>query len=209
MRRRLPAGAARKSLLSHLAQRCGLLGSAEFQAAQKSVVAMNAGSLGRYDLAMLRLRGRIISVQPADREDSAVLAVFERLATAAKWDEAARAIDVYYSAQPAADGRWALVRLKIRQAVYDEDQRLAARRTLGGGLSAAIRAALTDAIAILKDGSESNRAVGIDLTGSLISRYSGLGRGDLAEAVLAAVADPEQHSDYDNAPDVFDAVNMS
>ena len=49
----------------------------------------------------------------------------------------------------------------------------------------AITTALTDVIAILKDDSAWNRAVAIVLTGSLISRYSSLGRGDLARWLAA------------------------
>lgn len=188
---KVPPGTSQKSLLAAVAQRCATLGSAAFQKASQSVVVVDAGGLGKYDLATLRLRARIVSVYPDGKGDPVAMGIFERLAVAAKWDDAATAINLYYSLQPEVDGRWALARLKIRRAVYDEDRLLAARRALGENLSEAIQATLTESIAILEDDSDANRAAGIDLLGSLVTRYLTLGRSDLSVAVIDTLSHPE------------------
>lgn len=189
---KLPPGPAEQTVLALISQNCTTLGAAAFQKASQSVVVVNGGGLGKYDTATLLLSARIQARYPTDKaSNAAAMGIFERLAVAAKWDDAARAIDIYYSGQPDVDDGWALARLKIRRAIYDEDRLLAARRTLGGGLSNLIKEVLAESIAILEDGSETNRAAGIDLAGGLISRYTTLGRSDLADAVLATMADPE------------------
>ena len=153
---------------------------------------MNAGGLGRYDIATLNLAAQIRARYANDKAShSAAMGIFERLAEAAKWEDAAKAIGIYYAGQPDVDEGWALARLKIRRAIYDEDRLLAARRALGDGLSVLMKEVLAESIAILEDGSDTNRAAGIDLAGGLISRYATLGRSDLADAVLATMADPE------------------
>lgn len=137
---RLPPGPAEQTVLALISQNCATLGSAEFQKASKSVVVVDGGGLGRYDIASLLLSARIQARYPADAaSNAAAMSIFERLAVAAKWDDAAKAIDIFYSGQPDVDDGWALARLKIRRAIYDEDRLLAARRTLGGGLSNLIK----------------------------------------------------------------------
>ena len=189
---RLAPGDPERTVLTVIAKNCASLGQTAFQKASKAVVVIDAGGLGKYDIATLNLAARIQARYSGDAaSNTAAMGIFERLAVAAKWDDAAKAIGIYYSQQPDVDSGWALARLKIRRAVYDEDRLLAARRTLGNGLSDLIKEVLADSIKILEDGSDANRSVGIELVGGLISRYSSLGRSDLASAVLGTVANPE------------------
>jgi len=189
---KLAPGDPERTVLTVIAKNCAALGQTAFQKASKAVVVIDAGGLGKYDIATLNLAARIQARYTSDAaSNTAAMGIFERLAVAAKWDDAAKAIGIYYSQQPDVDSGWALARLKIRRAVYDEDRLLAARRTLGNGLSDLIKEVLADSINILEDGSDANRSVGIELVGGLISRYSSLGRSDLASAVLGTVANPE------------------
>ncbi len=133
---KLPPGPGEQTVLGMIAQNCVSLGLAEFQKASQSVVVVNAGGLGRYDIATLNLAAQIRARYANDEAShSAAMGIFERLAEAVKWEDAAKAIGIYYAGQPDVDEGWALARLKIRRAIYDEDRLLAARRALGDGRS--------------------------------------------------------------------------
>lgn len=191
----LPAGPWRFNLRNFFAQELAALGAEEFaKAAAGGTVDANA-KLNRYDMGAIQLTAGLLAEYPENA--SGVLpqadTIINRYVGADQWAAAVDATTKLFATVKTDVGKWALARLKGRQAAHDEDALLAAQHKLPDQLSPKITDVLTSAVAIVKaDSRDANRDAAISLAGTLIARYAALDRQDLAEAVIALVAQDDR-----------------
>lgn len=187
----LPPGEAHRTLLIGLASRHARVGLKLVQESRSAVVRNPDATLNVHDSAALALFSLTVGQYPSDPQASkAADEIIARYTTADEWAQARQALELFYAGQEGVDGRWAQVRLTIRQATRTEEQLLAARRTIGAALSEQIQAAIAAAVAIVNESqTPANRTIAIQIAGTLVNRYAGLERDDLSGAVIAAVGE--------------------
>lgn len=189
---RFPPGKAHARLLAFLVAHFAILGEKNFQEAAATLAADANKALGAFDLAALAVAAQASALYPADTQIRATAeSILERYAGAERWEAASDAAARYFAGQPGDAARWSMVRLKIRQALAAEDKRLAANRLLEKTLTPLVKEALAESIQILGARPDKlNRSLAASIAGDLVTRYVRLERLDLAEAAIAAAADP-------------------
>lgn len=189
---RFPPGKAHARLLAFLVAHYAIVGEKKFQEAAATLAADANQSLGAFDLAALAVAAQASALYPADTQIRATAeSILERYVAAERWEAASDAAARYFAGQPGDAARWSMVRLKIRQALVAEDKRLAANRLLEKTLTPLVKEALAESIQILAARPDKlNRMQAASIAGDLVARYVRLERLDLAEASIAAVADP-------------------
>jgi TolA-binding protein len=187
----LPPGEAHRTLLVGLGARHAAIGASEFQKSRSAVLRDPDAALDVHDSVALTMFSLVVGQYPADATATkAADKIVARYTTADEWTQASQALTLFYAGQAGVDGRWAQVRLAIRQAARTEERLLAARRTIGAALSEQITEALVAAVAIVNESATPvNRQIAIQIAGSLASRYAGLQRDDLSGSVIAAVGE--------------------
>ena len=167
------------------------LGAKAFRQAAATLDAAANSAPNRFDRAALVLYGRMSPKQgPGDPGLAGAQKIFDRYASTLKWTAVETAMSLFY-AEGGEDAAWALASLKVRRTIVEEDKLLNARKALGDKLAAPLAEALAEVKKMVPAAPESaQRQRAISLAQSLVTRYEALDRGDLAEAVIAALAEP-------------------
>jgi TolA-binding protein len=193
----LPAvapGPAHQRLLATLAGKYAQLGQKAFAEAAASLSPKANLTLNPDDETALILAAALRIAYPATAPGAAVMeGILERYAAAGKWSAAERAAALYYRQEISNAGRWAAVRLLLRQGLADEDKRLAANQGLAAALNANVAEALKQARSVLLANlDEPTKNQMVALADPLVWRYVGLNRYDLATAVIDTVSPPTE-----------------
>jgi len=183
----LRVGPADARLAASFAAAYAQLGNKTFaEAASRNVSPI---PVNRFDRAALGLYARLSRLYPADAASwNAGLVVVERYAARSEWASAAEASAILHSRLSGSAGKWATVRLMLRQAAHEEDARRTAHRKLDDKLPATVRSAIAQAVAIFAAEGEPARSMLTSVLQPLAARYVSLGRADLADAVVTEVA---------------------
>lgn len=186
----LPPGVPHSHLVKSLGERAAQLGLKAFQASIATLSPDANTSLNKFDAAAVSLYSITANLYPLDPNSNvAAAALIDRYAAASKWGAATEAATLYYGAQNGEAIRWALVVLKVRQAMYAEDRLLAANRQLGKELSPQVKEILADALKVIEAyPGKSSKQSAANVAERLVVRYAELQRIDLAEAVIAAAS---------------------
>lgn len=186
------SGPSRLRWLTTLARKCADIGAKKFAEAAATLAADANDKLNVYDQTALWIIGDV-NVQFPQEKGAPQLAteIIDRYLRAEQFaaaSDATKALFTYHPNPKAVE--WSLLRLKIRQAQYEEQQLLAGNRKLAAVLNPLIKEALAAAFAELKTHptKEHRRSV-VGLLNPLVERYDGLDRRDLADAVIALAAE--------------------
>jgi|GEM_PF-2094587 len=179
---RLPPYESRKALLTTLAKLAEQLGNEEFAKAAAAQDPKANEALNRYDLLALHLHG--MAAGPAQP-------ILDRYIQTDRWVAALDGAIRYHSMQSLLAGRWAVVRIKLARAAHIEQRLIAQNRQLAKELSADVKEALVDAMAILREQpTAAHREMVLGLAEPLLQRYGSINRADLTEAIIAVVTVP-------------------
>ncbi len=174
-----------------LAEKAAQIGAKKFQEAAATLAPDANKGVNKYDVAALTLYGKLLALLPSDAgARSGAQAVIDRYLSAEQFEAATDATRALYGQQPGKDADWALLRLKLRRAMLQEQKLLASNRQLDKASNPLIKEALAAAFKQLTDHpTKDNRHAVIHLLDPLVHRYASLERRDLADAIIALVTD--------------------
>jgi TolA-binding protein len=186
------SGPSRLRWMTTLARKCADIGAKKFAEAAATLAPDANEKLNVYDQTALWIIGDI-NVQFPQEKGAPQLAteIVDRYLQAEKFVAATAATKALFAFNTNAKAvEWSLLRLKIRQAQFEEQQLLAGNRKLAAELNPLVKEALAAAFEVLKahPTKEHRRAV-IGLLNPLVERYAGFDRRDLADAVIALAAE--------------------
>lgn len=191
------SGPQRLRWLTTLARKCADIGAKKFAEAAGTLAADANEKLNVYDQTALWIIGDV-NVEFPQEKGAPQLAteIIDRYLQAEKFaaaTEATKALFAFNKNTKAVE--WSLLRLKIRQAQFEEQQLLTGNRKLAAELHPLVKEALAAAFAELKahPTKEQRRSV-VGLLNPLVERYSGFERRDLADAVIALAAESKLES---------------
>ncbi len=186
----LPVGSAQLNLLVSLGNRFAQQGKSRFDTQAKSLDAQANATVNDDDKQALVLYRRAAQQYPsAPAAAQGAAAITQRYIAAQHWAAAETALTLFHGeANGGSRAKWAQLRLRVTRALYEEQQRLDARRNLPQAINPNLVQAVNEAVAILKsNASQANRLAVIGLVQPLVDRYASLQRLDLSEALIAAV----------------------
>jgi TolA-binding protein/thioredoxin-like negative regulator of GroEL len=189
----IPQSESRRHLLHGLAEGFAALGIKQIAKAERSVVKVDI-TLNSFDSIALGIYAQSQLESPNDDVLQSAMAVVSKYSTRANWKSAGAALALLYADQKNSAGQLASVALALEQARYRENQLIAARRSIGKELSAPVKSALVQAVALVnasagQNAGEADRKAVTQIAEGLINRYAEMGRIDLSQSIIASLAD--------------------
>jgi len=188
------AGEPRRRWLWMLAQLSAEIGAKKFQEAAATLSPAANETLNVHDQTALWIIGDMKVQFPQDKlAPPLATAIIDRYLQAEKFSAATEATKALFTYNPNPQAvEWSLLRLKIRQVQYAEQQLLTGNRKLAAELNPLLKEALAASFEMLKaHPTKEHRRLVIGLLNPLVERYAGFDRRDLADAVIALAAEPK------------------
>ena len=185
-------GGPRERWLVVLQQKCAEIGAKKFQDAAATLSPDANKTLNVYDQTALWIASEVTLQFPHNTSIAAQsAAIIDRYLRAEKFAAATDATKALFASQPDSKSiQWALLRLKLRQAQFEEQKLLAGNRNLEKELAPLVKEALAAAFKELQaNPTKQNRHAVIGLLDPLVHRYAGLDRHDLADGIIALAAE--------------------